>query len=319
VRSSVKTSNCLTLPCVSSMRLCRTSGLSAGMVLVACVLLFRQALADDCFAPLSNVKSRNVDDWQDLAQFDPTKRPLFKKTEGVKQFLPLSDKPTPLINIDFYFVNFTPPPNISMAALFKTLRGKFGEFASGTDGKFGFGPYKSSNDANDALGKKNATTWQSGSPEGALMSFNFDANAANAFVRKSLTMIKEVHGDLQVTCASPIQFIFSTVESERGKIHPVAGRRGFGLKDNSDGTWMFYSKATDTESASPWNFPTHLWKQPSVFCLGHQFWLRFYPNMKASLEAMGATNVVFNSDNHGTVKYPFDKTAPVPVQEACSK
>src|SRR5262245_12160105 len=36
--------------------------------------------------------------------------------------------------------------------------------------------------------------------------------------------------------------------SSKGCKHPVSGNRGFGIKDNGDDTWTFYSKAVDRET-----------------------------------------------------------------------
>jgi hypothetical protein len=67
--------------------------------------------------------------------------------------------------------------------------------------------------------------------------------------------------------------------SSKGGKHPVSGNRGFGIKDNSDDTWTFYSKAVDRE--------TPFWKNTfarkagkDVFCLVHGFWRLFYGGMK---------------------------------------
>jgi hypothetical protein len=148
-----------------------------------------------------------------------------------------------------------------------------------------------------------------------LMSFKLDTTQPKtilATVVARYVKFVEPWGDVQATCASDTDFIFSTVESVRGWTHPVAGNRGFGIRVAGGGNWMFYSKAVDRESKSVFN------KAPGkgVFCYGRLFWLDFYKNIKDYLNQQGMTVQKVAYDNHGTTWWPFRSGAP-PEQAPC--
>jgi hypothetical protein len=152
-----------------------------------------------------------------------------------------------------------------------------------------------------------------------LMSFELDTQYPNpqTWVALGKNVLQFVHprGDVQVTCHSDTDFIFSTVETEKGWTHPVAGNRGFGIQDMNDGTWMFYSKAVDRASDSVFN--KKVFGGKGVFCYGHLFWLQFYSNMKDYLAKNKIQFRKFSSENHGTVFYPFRPDGAAPQQPPC--
>jgi hypothetical protein len=175
--------------------------------------------------------------------------------------------------------------------MFLELRLHFKEFAEAKTGYYSFGPYKTS----DAE-KANEKLWASKNPKGALMSFNLDTRFANAFFRNGTYLIYEKFGDVQVTCATETDIVFSTVETKKGGTHPVNGNRGFGLKDSGDGTMTFYSKAADRESDFKMNWSA------DVFAKGQEFWEVFYDAM---VEYLNGQNLKAKKhlDNHQVVKY----------------
>jgi hypothetical protein len=195
-------------------------------------------------------------------------------------------------------VIFPKHPSKTIEAVFKEIRLQFSDFALGDHEYYGFGPYQSSSNPNDADRRRNKARWESNEPGSALMSFNLDTASPNAFFRNATFWFYEVHGDVQVTCASPTDFVFSTVETDENGKHPVAGNRGFGMKDNQDGTWMFYSKAADRKSDFKFNF-----KWVDVFAKGHAFWLQFYPRLQTYLSSQRMSGSKFIPDNHGPVPY----------------
>jgi hypothetical protein len=277
--------------------------------------------AETCFEALEKPESRSdVTKWSDLANWLPPTSTI-RKAPGVVRFLNIEGGRGTVVNVDFYYVTFTPASGADLNATFLDLRLHFSKFAEGSDKYFGFGPYQSNSKDSDHLGASNATLWASDKPFGALMSFNLDTLFPFPYIHGAALVLGEAHGDVQVTCSSPTNFTFSTVESKSGGVHPVAGNRGFGLKANEDGTWMFYSKATDRESDSKLNVVPRtltMAHQDNIFCRGHAFWLRFYSSLQTYLGNSGSTNIHFFSGNRGTVAYPLNFGAPVPVQETCS-
>jgi hypothetical protein len=218
-----------------------------------------------CFAALSDPTSRNSSDWNDLANWIPTNKPA----HGVIRFLPIPGGKGQTINIDYYNVTFMKPKDKTMGAVFKDLRMNFDSFAKGTTGYFDFGPYANSGNLHDKDKAANKLLWESDSPNGALMSFNLDTLFPKPYQHGlAYVFLGEAQGDVQVTCASTSDFIFSTVESVMGWTHPVAGNRGFGLEDNNDNSLTFYSKATDRESDSWGNYIVDSGTSKDVFCRG---------------------------------------------------
>jgi hypothetical protein len=305
------------------MRSLSTINKFAFAALVAIVLAPESAFADTCFEPLLDQTSRDPKNWIDIASKPPID---VKLAHGVKRLLRLSNGKD--ANIDYYFVRFAQPPGKSINAVFKDLRLNFPLFAKADGTRYtDFKPYpfanttvythsgpqtfnKSEDDKDRAT---NTKLWESDVPTGALMSFALGTGFINSFLRTAAAYFKVKLGDLQVTCASTTQFMFSTVESERGGIHPVAGNRGFGIKDNNDGTWTFYSKATDQVSDFGGNVI------PGVFCKGHNFWLGFYPAMMRYLNANKMHVQEFFVGNHGPAPYPLQPGTTSPVLDCTHK
>jgi hypothetical protein len=288
------------------------------MAIAMMLLLFQAtAIASPCFTVLSDPSVRTYDDFKDLATFVPHG----KKADGVNRFLPFAGGTGNVMNIDFYYVMFNQPTGKTPKQLFKELRQNYATFAKGDAGDFDFGPYGDSDDPNDKKRKDNDKLWNSDDPTNALMSFNLDTLWPNTFIGAGIAHIKTQAGDLQVTCATDTDFIFSTVDSEKGGPHPVAGNRGFGLKDNGDGTWMFYSKAADMESVLKWNKAAHMLSAVrltgSIFCLGHKFWMNFFPAMSKYLSDHGMTPKKFFSENHGPTALPLQPGVQSPTT-SCS-
>jgi len=273
-----------------------------------------------CFEPLplNDLASRDPAKFKDLRDWVP---PATSKAREVKDFLsPAVDehvKVKEIVNIDFYYVTFKAPSSKTLKEVFKDIRLQFDSFARGQDGEFDFLPYGKFFELS-AYALANKKKWESDDPVGALMSFKLDTQFPHAkwyTLAGGARLVQKMFypwGDVQATCASPTDFIFSTVKSVRGWSHPVAGNRGFGLRDAGSGNWMFYSKAVDRESTSVFN------KMPGkgVFCYGHLFWLEFYANMRDYLNKNGMAVQKVAYENHGTVRWPFGSGSP-PEQPPC--
>ncbi|MCP1289662.1 hypothetical protein NK214_05605 [Chromobacterium sp. S0633] len=272
-----------------------------------------------CFSPLADFSDRDPAHFLDI-QAPTTAAPA----KGVKKFEPVTSGKGNA-NIDFLYVSFSAPMGVTIPQFFKAMRLNFQKFARGTSHIFGFGPYEASTASNDPVRVTNLSKWDSDDPTGALMSFNLDSAwpAAGAVGSgrpgKGRLAIIEKAGDVQVTCASQSDFIFSTVESEAGGMHPVAGNRGFGLMASSDGqTWTFYSKAVDRDSTSLMNLLLRANpKEENLFCKGQSFWVSFFVELRNFLNERGLKVTDWNLKNHGPVPYPF-QNGQQPAEQNCN-
>ncbi len=282
-------------------------------------LFFSQSVQAQCVSPLAKPTDRDPKNWTDVRGTVPT-----APANGVIRFLPFTGKDAEgPANIDFYYVKFTAPKNIDRAKFFRVIRLSFPLFASGTEHRFAFGEYEASNDVDDPVRANNVKLWESEDPKGALMTFNLDTVAPlSAYLkpalpgsgRVSITVPKvgqyfiEKAGDVQVVCATPHDFVFATVESKLGGMHPVAGFRAFGLAADPGGaTWTFFMKAVDRDSGSKMNKLA----PGNVFCLGHEFWISFFDQFERFLGRKGLKVMEQSLDNHGPAPYPLqDGTQP---------
>lgn len=289
------------------------------MVMIVCgtalgSIGFQQTARAECFKPLplNDLASRDVDYFKDLANW----RSPIKEAKHVKRFLPPDSGIGDVVNMDFYYVTFKSPSGKSLGDAFKAIRLHFPEFARGSTGEYDFKAYGTTLDLS-GYAKENQKKWESTTLVGALMTFKLDTAyprpTSFGQVLKRRIMFIDPWGSVQATCGSDTDFIFSTVDIENGWIHPVAGNRGFGIRDAGNGNWMFYSKAVDRESDNPLNYLG----AKTVFCYGHLFWLNFYSNMKDYLNRNGMPVQHVGTTNRGTMWWPFRPKDPPPKEPAC--
>lgn len=269
-----------------------------------------------CFSPLANFADRDPTNFKDL------EKPIAATpAKGVVRFEPVSSG-RDQANIDFLYVKFTHPADVTPEQFFKSLRLAFPQFAKGDLSRFGFGPYEESSGLNDPVRLANSAKWRSDDPTGALMTFNLDsvwpfAGVIGSGTPGKKTGLTEKAGDVQVTCASGTDLIFSTVESGAGGMHPVAGNRRFGLMVSADGDWVFYSKAVDRDSKSLMNMLLRINPgEENIFCKGQSFWVSFYIEIRDYLKKRGLNVVDWNLKNHGPVAYPF-QSGQQSVEQKC--
>lgn len=267
----------------------------------AAVAIPGTALAS-CITPLPDPTQRDPNAFKEFELL-----PLPPKAEGVVK-IQVPSTGTRGINIDFYWVTFTKPKNTTGKDFFKTVRLKFGDFATGTKASFAFGPYETSEKADDEIRTKNEAKWKEADPTGALMSFKLASLFPWATLKAGKPTIDEKSGDVQVVCASDLDFVFATVESTVGGMHPVAGFRGFGLiADPNAETWTFYSKAIDRASGTWMNAPAYASVKGynNLFCKGHLFWMEFFGEFRGFVEKDGMKVQDWSLKNHGPVDFPL--------------
>lgn len=274
---------------ISRMSLLQKSVLSCGFALAiasalilpttsAPLMLNPSVAVKNCITPLADPHSRKHKEWKELIEQDKEPRKLGK---GAKQFLTLraEDNIGDFINLDYYALTFHKPPNTSLKEFFSKIRQDFPQIVQGDLAFYSFRPYAGNSE--DTL-KTNRELWAKDFHVGAVMSFKLGGVALQSMGIQTLALYHK-YGEVVSTCATPTNFTFSTVESDGGNKHPVAGLRGFGITDNGNGTWTFYSKASDRLSSF---IPNHAARSVS-FWMGDRFWDYFYYNLKAYLNKQG--------------------------------
>jgi hypothetical protein len=293
---------------------------------------------DKCFDPLSGGKAKSSTnpadndrkDWDQLVQWAHP----HADQEGVVRVQEIPDGMGP-INLDFYSITFKKHPTKSLSDEFLDLRAHFNIFAHRGAGPYEqesatyFLPYRGSGSVTDALGARNKSLWESSEPTGAVMSFVLDNHTPALAFAATLKGIKIVleQGDVVVTCATPLQFIFSTVYTRADGFHPVNGNRGFGIRDNGDGTWTFSTMGADRETkvataelenghkvdqqyfgniALQLGFPDRGIPPgaDALFVAGDKFWREFFSNLEDYLDHAGLT-VNPGSFIRNTNRYPY--------------
>jgi hypothetical protein len=283
------------------------------MVVAFIVLPIATSAAAQCFDPLSkaNSMSNHKSDWDKLEKFSPE-----VQEEGVVRVLSIKEGIGP-INRDFYSITFRKHSTKSLSAVFLEIRQHFNFFAhrQGTslqdESSTYFLPYRGSAARDDRLSVRNKELWEAENPKRAVMSFVLDNHTpalAFAATWKGMKIVLE-QGDVVVTCAEAsdavTQFIFTTVYTEKDQYHPVSGNRGFGVRDNGDGTWTFYTMGVDRETALGTSGTIPYWGNvalklgfpdrgippgpDAVFYAGDKFWRDFFSNLTEYLDKSGMT------------------------------
>jgi hypothetical protein len=276
------------------------------------LLLPSTQAASQCFSPLKKPLSADVSEWKDLVEMVP-----HVEAKGIVSVQTVKGGTGDKINLDFYSVTFQKDKNRSLADFFKRLRLRFPEFTHGEPSMFGYSnsnwllPYRDTSQSGDNILQKNDTLWRADDPKGAVMSFALStqnykpALALVATTGGHTIAVVQKHGDVAVTCSSPTDFVFSTLQTENGGKHPVSGNRGFGIRDNNDGTWTFYSKGSDRLSDSKLNYvKTVPSGEDAIFMAGHDFWLQFFANLQDFLN-MNGTPVISGSFTTNSKRYGY--------------
>jgi hypothetical protein len=260
---------------------------SCGLLMCAGMCL-GNPIAGACFSPLADANSTDPTQWDDLRQF----KAVVSDAEVVA-VQSIGEAGGDKINLDFFALTFAKHPSLTVQEYFVKLRKAYGVFARGNLGD----PFQSDPPVQFFLAYRpsDKALWETSQPKGALMSFVLYSHPPTFALRATLTGIQPVleQGDVVATCATDTDFIFSTVRTKRDGYHPVSGNRGFGLRDNGDGTWTFYCKGADrlTKMDSGMIYLGNRLAQlqqlalgneagpDTVFRLGYEFWVHFFDAM----------------------------------------
>jgi hypothetical protein len=210
--------------------------------------------------------------WQEVAQHVPPASVLDKLRslddeytsilDGDWDVQYIEDASSPVVNMDYYPVKISVLPKDPATGLTFTPEGFFNhirrnlQFFKGEGSSFG--PYN----------EEEGQIWNSDNYLGAIMRF-----AINVF--------GPVSQDGSVICSYQTGTIwrFSTIESPRDWNHPVSGTREFGLTQNQDGTYTFYTRGVDRVAESTDNFIGSLPFMTSAYDGGDELWREFQVNI----------------------------------------
>ena len=188
-----------------------------------------------------------------------------KNLDGSFDVQYIVDASSPIINMDYHSIGISEFPinpstnqRYTPAEFFDYVRKNFDAF---TDG---FGPYNSTEES----------IWNSDYYLGAIMRFD-------------ISPFPGITQDGTVICSdqSHNQWIFTTIESPKDWDHPVSGHREFGLKQEDNGTYTFYTRGVDRVAESTDYFMGNLLSAltngyiPTAFDGGEALWESVMDNL----------------------------------------
>jgi RHS repeat-associated protein len=164
--------------------------------------------------------------WKDLIEFKPLKSTIKAAQNRVSwlQLQPIEKAFGPQLNLDYYSITITKLPGKfeSVEAFLSFFREKINEFAKGSNAEF--------EQYNEAEGQ----IWFSRSPLSSVMRFQINDPVYNTDDASVLT-----------SKYSSNYWIFSPVFTFNDFGHPVSGNRQFGVVDNQDNTFTFFTRGAD--------------------------------------------------------------------------
>lgn len=193
-------------------------GIFLSLILATCLTAEANAA---CVSPVSSPQTADKSEWIDMLSLDAD-RALNSKITLVQD---IATTGTGDVNLDFNSITFDSNG--------KTAAQWMADFRDDIDSYI----YKGTTYSVAPYDDENKRRWESSIPVGAIMVFDL-----------SKLVIPFERGAVVVSCHDPETFVFSTISisglTNPGD-HPVSGNRGFGIKDNQDGSVTFFTKAAD--------------------------------------------------------------------------
>jgi len=224
----------------------------------------------------------NITPWLDLLNF---KAPLnvWQKTKSrigtqlipfatPNQIQTIESGNSDQVNFDYYAVKITALPKSIKDGekLFEFIRSNLGNFV---DDKTTFGAYNS----------QERQRWNSQNPVGSVLSFD-----------AKFTGLKLNLDDASVMTSSFYKgngggyWTFTTLSTRGDGEHPIAGTRQFGLVDNSDGTYTFYTRGTDRG----YGVATVVAGAETIFKSAEVTWSAVMSNVFTAINSMGGNALI---------------------------
>ncbi|MEQ9466623.1 MAG: hypothetical protein RLN88_04375 [Ekhidna sp.] len=233
---------------------------------------FYDLLEQDPFALIQNCDQ--IENWQALAQHTPPQEVIDKIQNlddnytsiisGDWDIQYIKDAKGPVVNLDYFPVKITQLPinpntgnRFGPTGFFNYVRKNLNTFFANNSTEFG--PYN-----DDEL-----LNWLSDDYLGTIMRFDIDLPGP-------------FQQDGSVICSDQKNrsWIFTTIESPQDWNHPVSGNRQFGLEQNQDGSYTFFTRGVDRVAETFDNFVGDLPIAPSAFEGADALWSAFQDNLE---------------------------------------
>ena len=191
----------------------------------------QQRIQEDPLFFIENCISDEIEDWQDLLTFVPgdlVESHLNNRGDGDWEIQNIRDASGAVLNIDYFGTTFDQFPEINGTPMtpdqfFEYVHSNFFNFDDGCNSSFDF------LDTNI-----DGSLWNSNNPLGSIININI-------FGPDNGSVIVSQFDDAGCYC-----WTFTTItESQENGEHPVSGNRQFGITQNSDGSWTFFTRGVD--------------------------------------------------------------------------
>jgi hypothetical protein len=231
-------------------------------------------LEENPFA-LLDIDCDQIEKWQALAQHKPSRAVIDKLNNLDENYTSIiagdwdvqyiEDASGPVVNMDYFPVTITQLPNdpatgqtFSPEGFFNYVRTNLNDFFE--DNSTTFGSY------NETEG----TIWGSSNYLGAIMRFE-------------IHLILGMSQDGSVICSNQnsSSWTFTTIESPFDWSHPVSGNREFGLNQNLDGSFTFFTRGVDRVAESTDEFMGNLPLMETAFDGGEELWAKLQDNIES--------------------------------------
>ena len=242
-----------------------------------------------CVNPLNDPQSKDTSKWAELSSFKASN----KLNSDIKEVLSIDKGTGDVINLDYYAITIDAIPGKTIHQFFREFRKSLPRDLFAHTKHYSLKPYSS----------KNVDVWNADNPKGAVMTFVLAGYTPKIPATLRSTRLELENGDVVLSCYSDLSFVFSTIKTEKNGHHPVAGNRGFGVKDNGDGSWTIYTKAADRLNDYFGNtIATLMEGKGSVFKMGHEVWIELLNNLHQKFAKYNPRNKVINSKRY---EYPL--------------
>ncbi|MBT1708764.1 hypothetical protein KK062_11040 [Fulvivirgaceae bacterium PWU5] len=212
--------------------------------------------------------------WKDMAGFTaPTSQYVqanFRGNSVTPQ--PMSRASGDEMSYDYYSVTISQmPTNMSMGDVFEHIRANFADFKKGASATEKFGPSK----------RSEAELWASDNPLTSIMRFVVNPDLPDFdMVREGMAVMATNY----TIKGNSMSWVFTPVYSDQNGDfgHPLAGHRQFGITDNGDGSYTFFTRGIDT----PYGVIDN-WSSKDIFAGAHELWSNVMNNVTNYVNSNG--------------------------------
>ena len=222
--------------------------------------------------------TKNTSPWKDMANFSaPTSQYVTANLRGNSVTpQPMSRASGDQMSYDYYSVTINQlPTNMSMEDVFNHIKINFADFKKGATTTEKFGPSKASEQIQ----------WSSDNPLTSIMRF-----VVNPDLCCDMDMIREgmaVMATNYTINKNSMSWVFTPVHSDQNGDygHPLAGHRQFGITNNGNGAYTFFTRGIDT----PYGFLDNR-SSADIFAGAHQLWTNVMNNVSNYINTKGGSS-----------------------------